>query len=85
MLPVDLGVLVLTGRAVRFRGAKSDLVVPLARLRRVALFRDGLRLDLADPIASRYLLLADPELTAAVLLLAARHAAELAAAQRASS
>ncbi len=72
VLPVDLGVLVVTGRALRFRGAKSDLIIPHARVRRIALFRDGLRLDLTEPIASRYLLVADPELTAAVLLLAAR-------------
>jgi len=74
VMPVDLGVVVVTGRALRFRGAKSDVIIPHSRLRRVALFRDGLRLDLADPIASRYLLVADPELTAAVLLLAARRA-----------
>ncbi len=72
VMPVDLGVLVLTNRALRFRGAKTEVVVPLTRLRRLALFRDGLRLDLADPVASRYFLAADPELTAAVLLLAVR-------------
>lgn len=82
VMPVDLGVLVVTGRALRFRGVKSNLIVPHARLRRVALFRDGLRLDLADPIASRYLLVGDPELTAAVLLLAARRAAGAAAPAR---
>jgi len=74
VLPVDLGVLVVGARASRFRGAKSDLVIPHARLRRLALFRDGLRFDLSDPIASRYFLLADPELSAAVLLLASRRA-----------
>ncbi len=72
LMPMDLGVLVVTGRALRFRGARSDLIIPHTRLRRLALFRDGFRLDLADPIASRYFLVADPELTAAVLLLAAR-------------
>ena len=79
VMPVDLGVLVVTERALRFRGAKSDLIIPLPRLRRIALFRDGLRLDLADPIASRYFLAADPELTVAVLLLAARRLAGSAA------
>ncbi len=79
VMPVDLGVLVITGRALRFQGARSNLVILLTRLRRVALFRDGVRLDLADPIASRYLLVADPELTAAVLLLAAHPAAGTAA------
>lgn len=72
VMPVDLGVLVVSNRTLRFRGAKTEVIAPLARLRRIALFRDGIRIDLADPIASRYFLASDPELTAAVLLLSAR-------------
>ncbi len=71
IMPVDLGVLAITGRAARFRGARSDVIIDHARLRRVALYQDGIRLDVVEPTGSRYFLVADPELTAAVLLLAA--------------
>ncbi len=72
ILPVDLGVLTITERACRFRGARSDVIIDHGRLRRVALYQDGIRLDVADPTGSRYFLVSDPELTAAVLLTAAR-------------
>lgn len=72
VLPVDLGVLVVTDRSVRFHGARKRFEAAHDRIRRVALFGDGLRLDLADPIATRYFLVSDPELTVAVLLLVLR-------------
>ena len=74
IMPVDLGVLAITGRASRFRGAKSDVIIDHARLRRVALYQDAIRLDVVEPTGSRYFLVSDPELTAAVLLLAAHPA-----------
>lgn len=72
ILPTDLGVIVISGRATRFNGALTHVELPHSRLRRIALFSDGLRLDVVDPVRSHYFLLTDPELTAAVLLLAAR-------------
>ncbi|HET9984243.1 MAG TPA: hypothetical protein VFQ38_11670 [Longimicrobiales bacterium] len=74
ILPMDLGILVVTSGGLRFQGAKVQLQFPHERLRRIALFADGLRVDYADPARSHYFLLTDPELTAAVLLLAARRA-----------
>ncbi|MBX6362795.1 MAG: hypothetical protein IRZ00_02910 [Gemmatimonadetes bacterium] len=71
VLPMDLGIVVVTSGALRFQGAKVQLQFPHERLRRVALFTDGLRVDYADPPRSHYFLLTDPEITAAVLLLAA--------------
>lgn len=72
LLPIDLGVLVVSARAVRFRGAKTEVIIDHSRLRAIALFQDGLRLDVVEPEGSRYFLVSDPELTAAVALLAAR-------------
>lgn len=68
VLPVDLGVLVVTEWGLRFHGARKRFETPHTRIRRVALFRDGLRVDLAEPMATRYFLVADPELTVALLL-----------------
>ncbi len=73
VLPVDLGVLVVTGRALLFRGAKRRLDVPYARFVRLSLYRDGIRATLAGPATGFSFLTADPELTAAVLLRAARN------------
>lgn len=70
ILPVDLGMLVVTSRRSIFRGAKRRFDLPHARLGRLDLFRDGLRLHGTD--AARFLLLEDAELTGAVLLTAAR-------------
>lgn len=74
VLPIDLGILVITGRVTLFRGAKRRYDVPHSRLTGVALYRDGLRITVSGPAAAYSFLTADPELTVAVLLRAAREA-----------
>jgi len=74
IMPLDLGMLVVTSRRAIFRGAKRRVDWPLARLETLALYRDGLALMTADADTRRprFLLVEDAELTAAILLLAAR-------------
>lgn len=79
ILPNDVGVLAITSRRVVFKGARRTISIPHARLARVGLHGDGVRLDEApnsragagDAVA-RYFMVDDPELTAAVALYAAR-------------
>jgi hypothetical protein len=73
ILPEDPGIVIVTSRRIIFRGAKRKLTLPHLRLRSVTLHGDGLRLDLEDPATPFYLLVEDPELTAAIVLRAARH------------
>jgi hypothetical protein len=72
ILPIDLGVLVITSRRTHFQGAKRTLSIPHARLEHIVLHADGLRLDELGGNAKAYLLVDDSELTAAILLQAAR-------------
>lgn len=72
ILPTDLGILVVTTRRTMFQGAKRTLSVPHARLERILLYADGLRLDEVGGRDGVFLLVDDAELTAAILLQAAR-------------
>ncbi len=72
VLPVDLGVLVVTSRRTVFHGVKRTVSVPHARLDRIVLYADGLRFEEAGGAARGDFLVDDAELTAAVALQAAR-------------
>ena len=72
ILPLDLGMLVVTSRRTVFQGAKRTLSVPHARLDTIALYQDGLRLDEISGASRGFLLVDDAELTAAILLHAGR-------------
>jgi hypothetical protein len=72
MLPVDIGFTIVTNRRTLFQGAKRRVSVPHMKLRTLDLFVDGIALDEADPAHTSFLLVNDPELTAAILLCAAR-------------
>jgi hypothetical protein len=72
ILPIDLGVLIVTSRRTVFQGAKRTLSVPHARLETLVLHDDGLRLDELGGNTRGYVLVDDAELTAAIVLQAAR-------------
>ena len=72
MLPIDLGVLVITDRRTLFRGARRTVNVPHLKLHSVDLFKDGVAIEESEPARRSFFLVDDPELTAAVLLRAAR-------------
>src|SRR5688572_14429911 len=72
ILPLDLGMLLVTSRRTLFRGARRSAALPHVKLESVDLFRDALRLEPVPPEAAQLYLLDDPELTAAILLAAAR-------------
>jgi LPXTG-motif cell wall-anchored protein len=72
ILPTDLGMLVITSRRTVFQGARRTLSVPHARVEAVTCYRDGMRIDESRPSAQKYLLVDDAEVTAAILLHAAR-------------
>lgn len=76
ILPVDLGMLVITSRRTVFQGAKRTVSVPHARLETIALYLDGLRLDEISGASRGFLLVDDAELTAAILLRAGRRRRE---------
>ncbi len=76
ILPVDLGMFVVTSRRTLFQGAKRTVSIPHARLESVVLFADGLRLDESVDSARGFILVEDAELTAAILLQAARRRRE---------
>jgi hypothetical protein len=71
VLPTDIGVLIVTSRRTVLQGAKRTVSVPHARLQRVVLYGDGVGLE-ENSGASSLLLVDDAELTAAVVLHAAR-------------
>jgi hypothetical protein len=75
-LPVDLGMFVVTSRRAIFQGARRNVSIPHARIESVVLFADALRLDEAGDNARAYILLEDAEVTAAILLQAARRRRE---------
>lgn len=72
VLPIDIGLAIITNRRTVFQGARRNVSVPHMKLRTLDLFQDGIALDETDPPHASYLLVSDPELTAAVLLCAAR-------------
>jgi hypothetical protein len=72
ILPNDLGIFVITSRRCVFQGVKGNLSIPHARLDSLTIFADALRLDELGGEARGYFLADDAELTAAVLLHAAR-------------
>jgi hypothetical protein len=72
ILPIDLGVLVITSRRTHFQGAKRTLTIPHARLEHILLYADGIRLDELGGNAKAHLLVDDAEVTAAIMLQAAR-------------
>jgi hypothetical protein len=71
ILPLDLGMLLVTSRRILFRGARRTAVLPHVKLEVIELFADGIRLDGAGAEPALFLL-DDAELTAAILLAAAR-------------
>jgi hypothetical protein len=72
MLPTDMGVLVITDRRTLFRGARRTVNVPHLKLQSVDLFKDGVAIEESEPARRSFFIVDDPELTAAVLLRAAR-------------
>jgi hypothetical protein len=72
ILPIDTGLLVVTNRRAIFEGARRNLSVPHMKLQTIALFQDSVALDETDPANTSFFLVPDPELTAAILLCAAR-------------
>jgi hypothetical protein len=72
MLPTDLGVVVVTNRRTLFRGARRTVVVPHMKLSKLQLYKDGIGIEQTDPPLRSFLIVDDPELTAAVLLCASR-------------
>ena len=72
ILPIDMGMAMVTNRRTIFQGARRNVSVPHMKLRSLDLFQDGIALEEADPSHSSFLLVNDPELTAAILLCAAR-------------
>ena len=72
ILPTDLGVLLVTNRRTLFHGARRTAIMPHMKLRALELFGDGVALQEAELAHRSYVIVDDPELTAAVLLTAAR-------------
>lgn len=72
ILPVDIGMLIVTSRRVLFRGARRTRSFAYARLDHIVLYADGLRVVESGGNDSGYLLVEDAEVTAAILLRAAR-------------
>jgi hypothetical protein len=72
VLPIDLGILVVSSRRTVFQGAKRTVSIPHARLESVVLYADGILPQETGGTSRGYLLMDDAELTAAVLQQAAR-------------
>lgn len=72
MLPIDMGVLLITDRRTLFRGARRTVNVPHLKLLSIDLYKDGVAIKESDPARRSFFIVDDPELTAAVLLRAAR-------------
>ena len=72
ILPIDIGLMIVTSRRTIFEGARKHLIVPHMKLRMIDLFQDGVALDETDPAHATFFLVPDPELTAAILLSAVR-------------
>lgn len=72
VLPIDIGLVVITNRRTIFHGARKNISIPHMKLRTLDLFQDGIALDETDPAHASFLLVIDPELATAILLSAAR-------------
>src|SRR5262245_2484602 len=72
VMPLDLGMLLITNRRVVFRGARRHALLPHNKLVSIRLFADGLALDAGPEGHPLLFLVDDAELSAAVLLSAAR-------------
>lgn len=72
VLPIDMGVLLVTNRRVLFHGARRTVIVPHMKLRAIQLFKDGITVEESDAAHRNLFIVDDPELTSAVLLCAAR-------------
>lgn len=72
ILPVDIGLVVITNRRTIFHGARKNVSIPHMKLHTLDLFQDGIALDETDPAHTSFLLVIDPEIAAAILLSAAR-------------
>jgi hypothetical protein len=72
ILPLDLGMLLVTNRRILFRGARRSAALPHIKLECVELYQDAVRLTSVPNEPSCLFLLDDAELTAAILLTAAR-------------
>lgn len=76
ILPADIGMLIVTSRRTVFQGARRSESVAFARLDRILLYGDGLRLIESGGHQSGFLLVQDAEVTAAILHQAARRRRE---------
>ena len=72
VLPLDLGMFVVTSRRTLFRGARRSHALPHIKLDRIAVYADGLKLESSEAEPNHLYLLDDAELSAAILLAAAR-------------
>jgi hypothetical protein len=72
IMPLDLGMLLITSRRTLFRGARRTAALPHLKLMRLELYADGMKLEWGDAGPGLFLLVDDAELTAAILLTAAR-------------
>lgn len=71
ILPIDVGSIILTDRRLIFRGAKRRLQLAYVMLSQLSLYRDAIRVASSDGTSAMFLV-EDAELTAAILLRAAR-------------
>jgi hypothetical protein len=72
ILPLDIGMLLITSRRTLFRGARKTAALPHVKLDTLELYADGIRLGTAVDGTGLLFLVDDAELTAAILLTAAR-------------
>jgi hypothetical protein len=72
LLPIDMGVLLVTDRRILFRGARRTVNLPHLKLASIDLYKDGVAVEENEPARRSFFIVDDPELTAAVLLRAAR-------------
>jgi hypothetical protein len=72
ILPLDVGMLLVTSRRTMFRGARRTATLAHLKLERLELYADGLRLEVGDGGPGLLLLVDDAELTAAIAITAAR-------------
>jgi hypothetical protein len=76
ILPIDLGMLIITSRRAIFQGARRSASVVFARLETAMLFADGLTLVESGGHKLGYVLVDDAEVTGAILQQAARRRRE---------
>lgn len=72
VLPIDIGILVVTSRRLVFQGAKRTVSIPHARVETLILYEDGFLVQEIGGGSRGFLLVDDADLTVAVLRQAAR-------------